>query len=249
MRENLISFEKTIDNLDYCKDTYNRAFIDTAIHLKTALEHMQRRDIEIIQDKLGAKVYRASDIVENPNVTEVLRLFNQYFFNTGTFATGKNLIYVPKGETPPFVSVNEKISPSVLYEKFSSSEAYGLVSTQFLAALNIFTGGDRALSKNAVTEFFRNLSMQALNREDDTAQLSFTYLRELCDNIKNLLRSDKALMFDKTSDTFMDYSPLEFEQIKDKNQRVEENVVENIISSMRLSFSRDDRYKSFPNTP
>ena len=179
---------------------------------------MQRRDVEKIQDELGTKVYRASNIVENPNVTEVLWLFSQYFFKTGTFLTGKYLIYVPEGETPPFVSANEKISPSVLYEKFSSSEAYGLVSTQFLAALNIFAGGERALSKNAMTEFFHNLSIQALNREDDTAQLSFTYLWELCDNIKNLLRSNKALMFDKTPDTFMEYLPSEFEQIKDKKK-------------------------------
>ena len=72
--------EKTIENLDYCKDTYNRAFTDTAIHFKSALEHMQRRDFEKIQDKLGTKVYRATDIADNLNVTEVLRLFSQYFF-------------------------------------------------------------------------------------------------------------------------------------------------------------------------
>ena len=102
--------EKTINNLDYCKDTYNRAFTATAIHFKTALEHMQRRDVARIQDELGTKVYRATDIADNPNVTEVLRLFSQYFLKTGIFPTGKNLVYVPEGETPSFMDANEKIS-------------------------------------------------------------------------------------------------------------------------------------------
>ena len=137
----------------------------------------------------------------------------------------------------------------VLYEKFSSTQAYSLVSTQFLCALNIFAGGEKQVSKKAMSEFFSNLSMEALNREDDALQLNFRHLRELCDSIKNLLRSDKALMYDKTPDTFNEYSPLEFEEIKDKNRKIEEEVVENMISGRRLSFPRDTSYTSFSITP
>ena len=72
--------DKTIDNLDYCKDIYNRAFIDIAINLKTALEHMQRRDVEKIQDELGTKVCCATNIVNNPNVTEVFAIIKQILF-------------------------------------------------------------------------------------------------------------------------------------------------------------------------
>ena len=100
-----------------------------------------------------------------------------------------------------------------------------------------------------MSEFFSNLSMQALNREDDTVQLNFRHLRELCDSIKNLLRGEKALMYDKSPGTFNEYSPPEFEKIKDKYRKIEEEVVENIISGRQLSFPRDTSYMSFPNTP
>ena len=63
--------------------------------------------------------------------------------------------------------------PSDLYKTFKDSNAYGLVSTQFLATLNINFGGDKLLSKNVMTEFLHNLSLQALNRDDDRVQLKF----------------------------------------------------------------------------
>ena len=56
-------------------------------------------------------------------------------------------------------------------------------------------------------------------------------------------------MYNKILDTFNEYSPPEFEEIKDKNRKIEEEVVENIISGRRLSFPRDSSYMSFPNTP
>ena len=210
---------------------------------------MQRKDVEKIQDELGTKVYRATDIVDNPNITEVLQLFSRYFFIGGTFPTRKNLVYVPEGKTRPFLNADEKISPFELYKKLSSSQVYGLVSTQFLCALNISVGGEKQLSKYAMSKFLSNLSVQVLNRENDTIQLNFRYLKELCDNIKNLLRSDKVLMYNKMPDTFMKYSPPEFEQVKNKNQVIEENVVENIISDRRLFYPQDNSYMSFPNTP
>ena len=57
---------------------------------------MQRKDVEEIQYELGSKVYRARDILDNPKVTEILQLFSRYYFKTGTFAAGKNLVYILK---------------------------------------------------------------------------------------------------------------------------------------------------------
>ena len=37
-----------------------------------------------------------------------------------------------------------------------------LVPTQFLCVLNIFLDGNRQMSKDAMTEFYHNLSMQGL---------------------------------------------------------------------------------------
>ena len=85
-------------------------------------------------------------------------------------------VYVPEGVRPPFVRTNEKISPSMLYETFQSTDAHGLVATQFLAALNIFMRGDSALSKNAMSEFFHNLSMQALSEDEKGVEMRFNHI-------------------------------------------------------------------------
>ena len=91
--------------------------------------------------------------------------------------------------------------------------------------------------------------MQVLNREDDTVQLNFRHIRELGDNIKLLLRSDKVLMLDKPPDTFMDYSPPEFEEVKDENQKIQDEVVKNIITGNKVPHPRNISYMSFPSTP
>ena len=118
----------------------------------------------------------------------------------------------------------------MLYEDSGSSDAYGLVSTQFLAALNIYIGGAKELSKEAMTEFFHNFSMQALDVENNEVRTMFHSLTELYKSIIEKLRSDKALMSDKTPDTFVEYSPPEFEEVKERNQRIEEDAVQNIVT-------------------
>ena len=56
-------------------------------------------------------------------------------------------------------------------------------------------------------------------------------------------------MSDKTPHAFVEYSPREFKQIKDRNQEFEEDVVSNIISGTRVAHPQDTNYMSFLNTP
>ena len=90
------------------------------------------------------------------------------------------------GVMPSFVKTNEVISPFDFYEKFNSTHC--LVSTQFLAAFNIFIGGNKTISKNAMSEFFPKLSMQALNSDDDGFDIKFDAIEEWNKSIKNYLR-------------------------------------------------------------
>ena len=108
----------------------------------------------------------------------------------GRFLGSENLAIVPMGAMPSFVKTNEVISPFDLYEKFNSTSVHGLVSTQFLAAFNIFIGGNKTISKNAMSEFFHNLSMQALSRDDDRIDIKFDAIEELNKSIKKLLKDD-----------------------------------------------------------
>ena len=66
----------------------------------------------------------------------------------------------------------------------------GLTSVQFLAAFNKFLGGDKEISRNAMSEFFHNLSWQALTNESDSIKIEFTAITELVKSI-NLLPQKK----------------------------------------------------------
>ena len=63
---------------------------------------------------------------------------------------------------------------------------------QFLAAFNIFLGGDPILSKNATSELFHNLYWQALSNDYDKVKIQFSLIAVLVKNIDYML--EKKLM-------------------------------------------------------
>lgn len=67
---------------------------------------------------------------------------------------------IPDGET---LDGSEKKSLKTLYEVFKGIKSHGLVSVQFLSALHLFFGGNVELSKDTITELYKNLSFRALS--------------------------------------------------------------------------------------
>ena len=65
---------------------------------------------------------------------------------------------------------------------------------QFLAALNIHLSGDKTISKDAMREFFHNLSMQALSKSDDLILLKFDPVNRLNKRINSLLVNKRLSM-------------------------------------------------------
>ena len=63
---------------------------------------------------------------------------------------------------------------------FKDTESHGLVSVQFLSALNLFFGGDVQLSKDTITELYKNLSLENLSGEH---QVEFDKISELTAHI------------------------------------------------------------------
>ena len=214
--------EKTFDNLNYCKDYYQTGFDDTAYFFYRYIKKIHDIFVEKMEDNISRKIYFHKPLKSIENPRELLKLFSQFFFKTGRFPGSENLAIVPMGVMPSFVKTNEVISPFDLYEKFNSTSAHGLVLTQFLAAFNIFIGGDKTISKNAMSEFFHNLSMQALSRDDDRIDIKFDAVEGLNKSIKKLLKDDVDWNSDRS---FIDFRPEQFEEIKDPNQSFEENVV------------------------
>ena len=66
----------------------------------------------------------------------------------------------------------------------------GLVSLQFLAAFNTFLGGDKEISRNAMSEFFHILSWQALTNDNDSIQVKFEAATELVKSIDYLIQQN-----------------------------------------------------------
>ena len=80
---------------------------------------------------------------------------------------------VPQAEISKFVKTYMLLSSIDLYQKSKGIYAKRLVSIQAHAALNIHLGGNKIISKNALTEFLHNLTFQALSKENDDIYLSF----------------------------------------------------------------------------
>ena len=95
-----------------------------------------------------------------------------------------------------------------------------------------------------MSEFFRNMSLQALTIDDDSIKIGFDEIIELNKNLKSLIRED-----DRSDIEIIDLKEQQFEEIKDKTQLIEEEVVSNIINDVQIEYPSDDQYLSFPNTP
>ena len=87
-----------------------------------------------------------------------------------------------------------------------------MVCVQFLAALNSHLGGEKNILKYAMSEFFQNLSSQALNELDKTTSIKFDTMNELNKCINDLLM-DEANKF-----------------INQKNRRLRFNLVNDFKS-------------------
>ena len=83
------------------------------------------------------------------------------------------LTVVSTVDVPKFVNSNDFNSPSELHEKFNSENSRGIFCVYFLVALNIHLGDEKIISKNAMSEFYHNLSMQALSKSNGKIFINF----------------------------------------------------------------------------
>ena len=136
------------------------------------------------------------------------------------------------------------LSPFDLYEKFNSTDAHGLVCVQFLAALNVFLGGDKIILKNTVSEFFHDLSMQALNEMDNRVKAKFDAINDLNKNIYNLLIVEANKFKTLPKEIWMG----NFADHKTENQKCEDDVVRNILYDIKVEYPHGTDHLNFPNT-
>ena len=88
----------------------------------------------------------------------------------------------------PMEVIGEELNIKKLYEKFRTTNSHALVSSQFLAALNIFFGGDPELSRRFLTEFYQSMTVSSLSTDNAFTFDAFTDLRTF---INLLLRTQE----------------------------------------------------------
>ena len=139
---------------------------------------------------------------------------------------------------------------SELYKKFSSGNARGLVCVHFLVALNVHLGGDKMVSKNAMNEFFHNLSMQALSKSDDAILMKFDAINKLNKSLNDLL-TDETLGFEtkrvSRMMTFFDKTVF-VSEVQTDNNRNEKDIARNILNDEKIDFPTDTDHISLSNT-
>ena len=107
------------------------------------------------------------------------------------------------------------------------------------------------ISKNAMSEFFHNLSMQALSKSDDTIVIKFDAKNRLNKSLNDLLTAE-SLAFDTTkisrmTTEFFD-QPIFVTIEQTDNKKIEENIVRSILNDEEMGFPIDTDHISLPNT-
>ena len=236
--------EKTSDNVEYCKQFYQEVFDDIGYFFQKMIKETPDEFLQPLKSDLANEIYFYRNLKEIESHSELLRVFNAFYFKTGRFPGNyTDLILVPKGENPSFVKTFDEISPIELNDKFSNTSCYGIAAVHFLAALNIFFGGERDLSKNVMTELLHNLSYQALNFENTKVNIKFDQIIKLNKNLKSLIRDvDRSNVKTITVE-----DKILVDETKDKIELMEEELVNNVLSGKKIEMPVDFK-PSLPET-
>ena len=171
--------------------------------------------------------------------TELLMLFDFFYFVNGRFPTTDVHTFIPRADLPMEVN-GEELNIKKLYEKSRTTKSHALVSSQFLAALNIFFGGDPELSRRFLTEFYQNMRVGTLSTDgaftfdtftDLSTSINLSVRRQRNESINRIkLEDDNIDLKLKTKHEFDDNDPppppYSFDTIQDNLNTEPENIDE-----------------------
>ena len=182
--KNINLIKNSIENITICKQTYLRFYSQITQYLINTMKNLPADERnEIDHDFQRYNCFISLGETNEFSDHNIIDTFCDFFQQHGRFPVSQDLIVVPKPEIPYFIKTNKVISPNQLYEKFSSTDARGLVSIQELAALNMYYGRNAETSRQALTEFLRNMSHQALNKDNNNVFIQFDETAELLNEL------------------------------------------------------------------
>ena len=231
----------TRSNFEITKNLYNELLTSVGINLREFFINLAIEEKHKIDTDLTNNGYFSWDANEVYIQSRILATYRDFFYDTGRFSGSYELIYLPAPIMPSFIRSNDWISPRSLYETYVGREMQGLTSVQFLAAFNRFLGGNVELSRNAMNEFFHNLSWQALTNDNDSVKIKFEAIAELVKNINFLLQKKIYESKKRTQDinAVIQDKLLEKEiaQIRTKNEQVEREIVKDILENNTTDYT------------
>ena len=155
--------QRSVENFTICEQVYQQFYSRVAQYFVTMSKSLPSGDLAQTDDDLRVH-FDFIDFNKNISNEEYLNVFCEFHLRKGCFPSSQTLITTPKLKIPSFITTNEIISPSPLFERFQWTNARGLVSIQVLAALTLFLGGNENndVATGVMTEFLHNMSHQAL---------------------------------------------------------------------------------------
>ena len=233
--------KNTRANFEIVKNLYNELFTSVSINLhkyfkNLAIDKKQKIDTDLTNNKFFTR-----DLQEDFIQHRILTTYRDFYYETGRFPGRNALIPVPRATVPLFIDSNDYISPRALYESYVDRDMQGLVSVQFLATFNRFLGRDKEVSRNAMSEFFHNLSWQALTNDNDFVRIEFAAVIELVKSINNLLQkkiyNSKKKSLQIGQDKVNKILSKQIETNKTDQEKVEENIVRDILNNDQTDYT------------
>ena len=194
--------------------------------------------------------------------TELLMLFHIFYFVNGRFPTTGVHTFIPRADLSMEVN-GEELNIKKLYEKFRTTNSHALVSSQFLAVLNIFFGSDPELSRRFLTEFYQNMTVSTLSSDgaftfdtftDLSTSINLSLRRQRNESISRIkVEDDNTDLKLKTKCEFDDKNPppaYPFDMIQDNLNTEPENIEEKFkqIDIVKAKLETGTEVKQSDNT-
>ena len=222
-------------NFEIVKTVYNEMFTSVGINLHEFFKNVEVIDKQRIDNDLTNNNYLAWDSQEDFIQQRILTTYRDFYYETDRFPGRPTSIPIPRGRVPDFIQSQDVLSPRSLYETYVGRDMQRIVSLQFLAAFNrfFFGGGDAEVSRDAMSEFFHNLSWQVLTNDNDSIQPEFEAVTVLIRSINLLIRQQiyesMKEQIQKGEEVLEKLTSKEKEDNKTEIEKIEERVVDDII--------------------
>ena len=228
-------------NFEIVKTVYNELFTSVGINLHEFFKNMGVLDKQRIDNDLTNNNFYPWDSQEDFIQQRILTTYRDFYYKTGRFPGRTTLIPVPRARVPDFIQSQDVLSPRSLYENYVGRDMQGIVSLQFLAAFNRFLGGDKEVSRNAMSELFHNLSWQALTNDNDSIQVQFEAVTALVQSINRLIQKQiyeqKKEQIQRGREVIEELTRKEKEDNKTEIEKIEEKFVNDIIQNDQTDYT------------